>query len=134
MGNEKPEQMSAAALAYVGDAVLELMVREHAVALGYTDAKHLNQIAGHFVRASAQSEAMERILPMLTETEEAIFRRGRNLHGVSAPKSASIVEYRRATGMEALFAYLHLSGQTERKQTLFAAAFDFTPFAVRKNV
>ena len=115
--------VSTAALAYLGDAVIELLVRERLVAKGYSSSKTLNQRALDFVRASAQAEAMERILPMLTEKEDAIFHRGRNVGHTNTPKRATVAEYRSATGMEALFGHLHVTGQNERARELFAAAY-----------
>jgi ribonuclease-3 family protein len=115
--------VSTAALAYLGDAVIELLVRERLVEKGYSSSKSLNQKALDFVRASAQAEAMERILPMLTEKEDAVFHRGRNVGHTNTPKRATVAEYRAATGMEALFGYLHATGQQERARELFAAAY-----------
>ena len=120
-------EISAPALAYLGDCVLELCVRRHLVELGYSTSRHLNAEALHFVRASAQAEAMKRILPVLTETEAAYFRRGRNIGHTNVPKSATVSEYRAATGMEVLFGYLHLSAQTERIDELFKIGYIETP-------
>ena len=120
-------EISAPALAYLGDCVLELCVRRHLVELGYSTSRHLNAEALHFVRASAQAEAMKRILPVLTETEAAYFRRGRNIGHTNVPKSATVSEYRSATGMEVLFGYLHLSAQTERIDELFKIGYIETP-------
>ena len=117
-------EISTPALAYLGDCVIELCVRRHLVAeLGYSTSRHLNAEALHFVRAGAQAEAMKRILPMLTETEAAYFRRGRNIGHTNVPKSATVSEYRAATGMEVLFGYLHLSAQTERIDELFKIGY-----------
>ncbi len=117
------EAMSGLTLAYLGDAVLEVQTRERLLSLGITDVGKLNKLALHYVRAVDQSAAMERILPYLTEDEESIFKRGRNSHGVSAPKSATVGEYRRATGMEALFGWLYLAGRQDRIKELFDLAF-----------
>lgn len=115
---------TVAALAYLGDAVLELMVRERLVRLGLCASGRLNEAALKYVRATEQSEAVERIAPMLTEKEDTVYRRGRNAgHGKNIPKSATVAQYRRATGFEALFGYLHLEGETERMAGLFAAAY-----------
>jgi ribonuclease-3 family protein len=114
---------SSAALAYLGDAVLEVLVRARLVDMGYTSSKSLNAKALPFVRASAQAQAMNRIQPLLTEAEDAVFHRGRNIGHTSTPKSATVGEYRTATGMEALFGYLHLLGDTERIELLFSAAY-----------
>ena len=113
----------SAPLAYLGDAVLELLVRERLLEMGYSSAKALNANALNFVRASAQAAAMERISPLLTEEEEGAFRRGRNLGHTNTPKSATVAEYRNATGMEALFGYLHASGRYERVRELFEIAY-----------
>ena len=121
---------SSAALAYLGDSVIEVLVRKRLVQMGYTSAKSLNAKALFFVRASAQAAAMNRILPLLTEQENAVFHRGRNIGHTSTPKSATVGEYRAATGMEALFGYLHMTDQQSRMDELFAAAY---PDAVEKH-
>ncbi len=115
--------LSGATLAYLGDAVLEVLVRRYLVGLGIADGGALSHLALNFVRATAQSAGMDKLMPHLTEEEEYIFKRGRNAHGISIPKSASAVEYRRATGMEALFAYLDLNGRQERAEELFHIAY-----------
>ena len=114
---------NGAALAYLGDAVIELIARETVLQSGVTDVGKLNKMAAVYVRATSQSAAMAKILPLLSDEENAVYKRGRNAHGVSVPKSASAGEYRRATGMEALFAHLHMTGQRERMYELFHAAF-----------
>ena len=116
-------EISTAALAYLGDCVLELCVREYLVRKGISTSGHLNEAALGFVRASAQAHAMKNILPLLNETEEGYFRRGRNVGHSSVPKNATVSDYRIATGMEVLFGYLHLSKQTPRIAELFAAAY-----------
>lgn len=122
-----PEKMTGTDLAYLGDAVMELMTREKLLATGVTDVGRLNKLALSYVRATAQSEAVERVLPLLTDEEAEVFKRGRNAHGISAPKSASTADYRRATGLEALFAYLWLKGEDDRRRELFAAAYPEKP-------
>ena len=116
-------EISIPALAYLGDCVLELCVRQHLVELGLSTSAHLNAAALDYVRASAQAEAMKRLLPHLTDEEAAYFRRGRNLGHSNVPKRATVSEYRAATGMEVLFGYLHVTGQKERVDTLFALAY-----------
>ena len=115
--------VSTAALAYLGDSVIELCVRRHLVSLGFSSSKHLNSAALEFVRATAQAEAMEKLFPHLSEEEEAIYRRGRNIGHTNTPKSASVGEYRMATGLEALFGYLQLEGKQERIDELFRIAY-----------
>ena len=114
---------STAALAYLGDSVLEVCVREHLVRAGYASSAKLNKLALDFVRAPKQAEAMKSILPLLDEEETAVFHRGRNIGHTNTPKSATVAEYRAATGMEALFGYLHLAGREERLHALFAAGY-----------
>lgn len=122
--------ISTSALAYLGDSVLEQCVRTYLVAeRGLSTSAHLNRASLDFVRASAQSEAMERMEPSLTEAEAAVFRRGRNMGHGNVPKSASVAEYRRATGMETLFGYLHLTGQAERVDYLFRVGYGLLPSA-----
>ena len=116
-------EISTPALAYLGDCVLEMQVRERLVCLGLSKSGHLNSEALRYVRASAQAAAMERILPLLNETELQHYKRGRNSGHLNVPKSASPAQYRMATGMEVLFGYLHLSRQTERIAELFEAAY-----------
>ena len=114
---------STAALAYLGDSVIEICVRERLVKAGLSSSAMLNKTALEYVRASAQAEAMKRILPLLDEEEDAVFHRGRNIGHTNTPKSATVAEYRAATGMEALFGYLHLAGRKERIDELFDAAY-----------
>lgn len=114
---------NGATLAYLGDAVLEVIVRKYLVSLGIANGGTLSHLALNFVRATAQSAGMDKLLPVLTEDEEYIYRRGRNANGIAIPKSASAREYRRATGMEALFAYLDLTGQQNRALELFKIAY-----------
>lgn len=118
------ETLPGLSLAYLGDAVIELLARERLLQGGFTNTGKLSAQARTYVTAKNQSQAMDRLLPMLNEEETSYYKRGRNANGISAPKSASVSEYRRATGMEALFGYLHLAGKQERARELFAAAFD----------
>lgn len=116
-------EISAPALAYLGDCVIELCVREHLVDAGLSTSAHLNAAALDYVRAPMQAEAMKKLLPVLTEEEAAYFRRGRNIGHSNVPKKATVSEYRTATGMETLFGYLHLTGQKERINELFRLAY-----------
>ena len=114
---------STSALAYLGDCVIEMCVREKLVRAGISSSARLNRLALDFVRAPMQAQAMKNILPLLDEEEEGVFHRGRNLGHGNTPKSATMAEYRAATGMEALFGYLHLAGREERIRELFAVAY-----------
>ena len=114
---------STAALAYLGDCVIEMCVRQRLVAMGLSSSTKLNKAALDYVRASKQADAMKNILPLLTDEENAVFHRGRNIGHSNTPKSATVAEYRSATGMETLFGYLHLAGKRERIDELFNAAY-----------
>ena len=123
---EKLTEKEAAAyspniLAFYGDSVYEVMVRERVIKEHQTNAGRLHELAVERVRASYQSEAVNVIEPLLDEREADILRRGRNAGGISVPKSAKPSEYRRATALEALFGYLALCGKEERAAELFEA-------------
>ena len=103
----------------MGDAVFELLVRERIVSQGNAPVGSLHRRAVSVVCASAQSEAVGVLEELLTDEEKDIYKRGRNANGHPAPKNADPAEYRRATGLEALFGYLYLKGSEERLLTLF---------------
>lgn len=123
MENNFANTLSGVTLAYLGDAVLEVLVRRYLVSQGFSDSGKLNRLALNFVKATAQSAGMDKLEGYLTEEEEYVYKRGRNANGISIPKSASAAEYRRATGMEALFGYLDLKGRSDRAAELFEAAY-----------
>lgn len=113
--------LSILALAHVGDAVYELLVRTYLAGHGRTRVLDLHRATVAMVKAPAQARAAEIILPMLTEAEHAVYKRGRNSHVNSVPKGASKAEYHAATALEAVFGYLHLAGESGRIQQLFDA-------------
>ncbi len=115
--------VSAAALAYLGDAVLEAWVRERLVRSGISGSRELNAAALEYVTAPRQAAAMKRLLPLLEDDESAIFRRGRNLGHTSLPRRATAAEYRSATGLEALLGYLRLEGREARLNSLLELAY-----------
>ena len=117
------KEISTYALAYLGDSVVELCVRTMLVKKGISSSKRLNATALEYVTARAQAQAVSKILPLLTEEEDAVYHRGRNIGHTNVPKSASVAEYRMATGFEALFGYLHLAGRKERIDELFSIAY-----------
>ena len=117
-------EMSPSALAYLGDSVLELITRTTLVKRGMSDAGRMNVLALQFVKASSQSDAFDRMEPHLTEDELAWFKRGRNNHTMSKPKNATAADYRKATGLEVLFAYLYLTEQNDRMTELFKIGFE----------
>ena len=95
------------------------MIRTWLFISGTSTAKKLHDLAVSFVSAKAQAAAVEKILPILSESETAIYRRGRNTHVNSIPKGSSHEEYHAATGIETLFGYLYLSGKEDRLNELF---------------
>ena len=105
-------EYSPLVLAYLGDAVFELYIREMLISDANMPVNKLHRMATGYVKAKAQSELFEKISDKLTEEEITIFKRGRNAHSYTSAKNADIVDYRRATGFEALIGYLHIS---ERK-------------------
>ncbi|MDD7594066.1 MAG: ribonuclease III domain-containing protein [Clostridiales bacterium] len=122
---DKRADITPAALAYLGDSVIEVLARERLVSAGIPDSARLNLAAAKYVRATVQSDAVERILPLLDEAEAAVYRRARNVGHTNTPRSASPAEYRRATGMEALFGWLWLGSEEgkTRARELFCAAY-----------
>ncbi len=119
MTKDEARRISPLILAYEGDAVYELKVRTFLLGQKEYNVNTLHRLASKFVSAAAQSRLMEKLEPMLSEEEQEIYHRGRNAKSHSRPKNAEMIEYRRATGFECLFGYLHLSGQTERIDYLF---------------
>ena len=115
--------ISSPALAYLGDSVLEIFVRQSLVEAGISSSKKLNERALLFVSAPAQAAAVKNIIELLTEEETSYFKRGRNIGHTNTPKRASVGEYRMATGFETLFGYLKLTGNEERAAELFSIAY-----------
>ena len=111
---------SALSLAYVGDAVYELMVRTWLCTGSSRTNGDLHAAAVHYVSAPAQAALLEKLLPMLTEEETAVFKRGRNARVNAVPAHATPGQYHAATGFEALFGYLWLAGRHDRLNALFA--------------
>ncbi len=113
--------VSSLGLAHVGDAVYELMVRSWLCIHGKATNRGLHKATVRYVAAPAQARAAEKILPLLTQEESDVFRRGRNTDPHTVPKAASRKEYQTATAVEALFGYLWLKGETGRLNELFTA-------------
>ena len=110
---------STLALAHIGDGVYELMMRTALAQSGVTGAAHLHRETVHRVNAPAQAAAVAHILDWLTEQELAVFKRGRNAKVNGIPQKAEVAEYHAATGLEALFGWLWLKGETARLIELF---------------
>ncbi|MBM6920944.1 ribonuclease III [Phocea massiliensis] len=124
LSSDAIRMMSPLGLAYIGDGIYELLTREHIVSRGNMPVAKFHKETVSLVCAAAQSEAVDVILPMLDEEETAVYKRGRNAHGSQVPKNADAVQYRRATGLEALFGYLYLNGRMERLHTLYEAIYN----------
>ncbi len=114
-----PVLLSPLTLAFVGDVVYELMVRRQLVEGGSMPVGKLHARAVEQVNATAQAAVYHRLEPVLDPLELSILKRGRNAHTGRTPKNATAIDYRKATGVEALFGYLYLSGKTERLAELF---------------
>ena len=115
---DKAMMASPSTLAFVGDAVFGLLVRTK-LAEVERPIGQLHKMSVDYVNANAQAEGFEMIKDLLTEKEMSVFKRGRNNHVGGVPKSTTIGNYHAATGVEALFGYLHLSGETDRIKELF---------------
>lgn len=120
LSKDELNALSANNLAYLGDCVYELYVREYLVKKNVSRASVESL---KYVTAHVQSGVVEKILPLLTPEEEDAYRRGRNLGHTNTPKSSTVAEYRRATGLEALFGWLYLGGRHDRLRELFELAF-----------
>ena len=119
LGPEALSTVSELALAHVGDAMFELLVRTELSCRGGARMKELHSQTVARVTASAQAELAERLLPLLTQEELTVYKRGRNAHSHQAPKSATPGQYARATGLETLFGWLWLTGQKARISELY---------------
>lgn len=118
--NVNAKQLSPLNLAFIGDCVYEMLVRESLVCDANRPVNDLHRESVKYVSAKAQTAAFDIIKDILTEEELAVFKRGRNAKVGHSPKSASEGEYHCATGVEALFGYLYLTEQTDRIKELFA--------------
>ena len=116
------DAISNLGLAHMGDGVWELLCRGYLCSKGEKTVAQLHRDTIALVKAPAQAEFAEKLLPLLTEQEAAYYRRGKNSHVHAVPKGATPAQYAKATGLEALFGALYLAGQTERLNELFHAA------------
>ena len=114
----KVKLLSPSVLSFVGDAVFGLLVREKLAEINRPSGE-LHSASVRFVSATGQVKAFEIIKDILTEEEITVFKRGRNFHTSTTPKSATSSEYHTATGLECLFGFLHLSGMRDRADQLF---------------
>ena len=117
-----PKSYSPLSLAYIGDAIYEIVIRTIVMSAGNMSVNHKK--SSSMVKASAQKEVFEKIEPFLTDEEMAVYKRGRNSKSGSVAKNASMMDYRKATGVEALVGYLYLAGDMDRIIELIGIGFD----------
>nr|WP_276552646.1 Mini-ribonuclease 3 [Streptococcus danieliae] len=108
------------ALAFDGDAIYSVYVRQYLILQGLTKPNRLHHVATHYVSAKAQAQLVQALLDqnLLTEEEVGIYKRGRNANSHTKAKNTDVVTYRMSTGFEALLGYLHLTGQIDRLEEL----------------
>ena len=124
MSHAEVNPISVLGLAHIGDGVYELMTRTMLCRKGHTAIGELHKRTVAIVKAPAQAKAAAKLLPLLTEEEAAIYRRGRNAHVHGVPQGADVGEYHAATGLETLFGTLYLLGRQERLNALYAAIME----------
>ena len=118
------DAISNLGLAHMGDCVFEILCRAYQSCQGGKRVDDLHKRTIQMVKATAQAEFVDKLLPHLTEQELSWYRRGKNAHVHAVPKSATPQQYAKATGLEALFGALYLAGQTERINELFKAVME----------
>lgn len=111
---KEARQLHPLVLAYAGDAVYELFVRQYLISRGNHRPNHLHRTAVSFVSAEAQAAALRAIAPLLTEEEADVVKRGRNAKSGTAPRHADVQDYRHSTGFECLIGYLYFTGRSDR--------------------
>lgn len=126
MSDNDIRAISSIGLAHLGDAVYELLVRAYLCSHGKATGKGLHRAAVELVKAPAQAKRADIILPLLTDEELAVFKRGRNAHVNTIPHNASRSDYLKATALECLLGYLYLQGATQRINELFGAMMEVT--------
>ena len=124
LSDDSIRAISSIGLAHLGDAVYELLVRTWLCVHGKATGKGLHRATIAIVCANKQAELSEKIQPLLTEEEHAVFRRGRNANVHTVPHSADRATYQTATALEALFGWLYLRGEKERINELFSVMME----------
>ncbi len=114
-----PNELSPQTLAFIGDSVYDLLVREYLVTQANRPVGQLNRMKVKLVNCESQSESINKLMPILTEKEISVFKRGRNAFTRNTPKNSSVADYHAATGLEALFGYLYLNDEKNRIKELF---------------
>ncbi len=114
-----PKLLPPQTLAFIGDSVYDILVREYLINEAIRPVGELNSRKVKLVNCESQAKAVERLMHVLTETEISVYKRGRNAFTKHTPKNAEVADYHAATGLEALFGYLYLDGEIERINELF---------------
>lgn len=127
------DQYSPLTLAYIGDGAYEIVIRTLLVHQGNTHVDRLNKRASNLAKAVTQSQMILAVLEKLTEEEVAVFKRGRNAKSYTSAKNASINDYRRATGFEALIGWLYLKGEFDRMTEIIRMGFEEIGADIIKN-
>lgn len=133
LGSQNITMYSPAQLAYAGDAVYELLVRSYIINSHDTNVNKMHRLSVKFVKANAQAFLIKKLDVLLTEEEKRIVKRGRNAKVTSSPKNAELMDYRYATGFEALFGYLYLSNELDRLIELFNKSIEILNEKDEKN-
>ena len=124
MDKQQINAISNLGLAHIGDGVFELLTRSWICAHGDQTVNRMHRDTIALVKATSQAKFADKMLPLLTEDEKALYRRGKNSHVHAVPKSATPAEYAKATGVEALFGGLYLAGQTDRINEIFVTVME----------
>ena len=118
-------QENGLTLAYIGDALFELKIREYLLTQNYTKVNDLHKHAINYTSAISQAQIIDYLMPSLSEEEIEYYKRGRNTGGTHKPKNASLNDYRKATGFEALIGYLYLIKKLDRMEELIVLSINF---------
>jgi ribonuclease-3 family protein len=121
---DQPRLLSPLVLAYIGDAVYELLVRSRVVARGFARTGEIHSQSVRYVRADAQARALKAVEGMLTGEEAEIARRGRNAKSPHSPRGTRMTAYRHSTGLECLVGYLYLKGNPDRLAEIMERVFE----------
>lgn len=119
-----PNQMSPLSLAYIGDAVYEMYIRSYIMKDVNMPVAKLHKAATRYVKATAQANIIKNISDSFTDEEMSVYKRGRNAHSYTSAKNADIVDYRMATGLEALIGYLYIKKETKRLEEIIEMCID----------
>ena len=119
-----PKMLGGLTLAFIGDAVYELVIRMFILSKGEAKVSAMHRDTVSLVNADFQADAMDRLIPTLTDEELAVYKRGRNAHSAHTPKNKSEAQYHRSTGFEALIGYLYLKKDTARLNEILSAVLE----------